>query len=126
MKHQKAGGSPADSGMPSHRQRAVERRKHLKAEVGLSSVAHRMIRGALENGRESYEAIAAAVLAATGEKIGKSSIARYYALRVARPLTAGEDTELMALAARAVSALEKIAEALLHGRRAADRAGENS
>ena len=60
------------------REPRAERRRHLKAEVALSEPARDLIDAAFEGGKDSYEAIAAAILAATGEKIGKSSVARYW------------------------------------------------
>ncbi len=56
----------------------AERRRHLKAEVGISDPARDLIDAAFEAGAASYEGIASAVAAATGETIGKSSIARYW------------------------------------------------
>jgi hypothetical protein len=55
---------------------ATERRRHLKAEVGLSETARGIIRSAFETGSKSYEEIAQEILLTTGEKIGRSSIAR--------------------------------------------------
>lgn len=54
----------------------AERRRHLKAEVGISETARGIIRAAFEAGSKTYEGIADEVHLATGEKIGKSSVAR--------------------------------------------------
>ncbi len=59
-------------------QRPIEMRRHLKAEVGLSPAARALIDAAFETGSASYEAIARQVFRATGEKIGKTSVGRYW------------------------------------------------
>lgn len=56
----------------------MTRRRHLKAATGLSEAARGIIVAAFEAGTATYEQIAAAVLAQTGEQIGRSSVARYY------------------------------------------------
>lgn len=63
---------------PTLRHAQGERRRHLKAEVGVSNAARDLIDAAFEAGTASYEAIAQEVLLATGEKIGKSSVQRYW------------------------------------------------
>jgi hypothetical protein len=54
------------------------RRRHLKAEQGVSAEAHQIIKAAFEDGRPTYETIADEVLKTTGEKVGKSSLGLYY------------------------------------------------
>jgi hypothetical protein len=53
-----------------------ERRRHLKAEVGLSQTAQQLVRAAFTAGQKTYAQIAEEVLLTTGETIGKSSIQR--------------------------------------------------
>lgn len=55
-----------------------ERRRHLKAVVGVSAAARTLIDAAFETGSQTYEQIVEAVRQATGETIGKSSLARYW------------------------------------------------
>jgi hypothetical protein len=55
-----------------------ERRRHLKAVVGVSRAARDLIDAAFEAGTSTYEKIAEEILLSTGEKIGRSSIARYW------------------------------------------------
>jgi len=56
----------------------AERRRHMKAEVGISDTARTLIRTAFEAGSKTYEQLAEEVHLTTGERIGKSSIARYW------------------------------------------------
>lgn len=64
--------------MSALRQAQGERRRHLKAVVGVSPEAKALIEAAFEEGKATYPEIAAAILERTGEKIGRSSIQRYW------------------------------------------------
>ena len=55
---------------------ATERRRHLKAEIGISEAAQGIIRAAFEEGEKTYKEIAKNVLLTTGEQIGPSSVQR--------------------------------------------------
>ncbi len=76
-----------------------ERRRHLKAEVGLSATARGIVAAAFEAGQKTYEQIAEEILLATGERIGKSSLGRAWReWRVKARVTEAREVALRQLA----------------------------
>lgn len=104
-------GAPA---APEGRSERGERRRHLKAQEGVSPTARAIIEAAFEDGRATYNMISAAVAAKSGEKISASSLARYWRVwrssRFARaPEIAGMIRDLLSTLGRIATAVEGLA-----------------